>query len=85
MKLRALTTEGEHREVLAEIDRLFLSAPGTREGDRLHLLTLLVESYEAQHHPVPPPDPVAALEYYLESRGLSHQDKEDQPMLAPGL
>jgi HTH-type transcriptional regulator / antitoxin HigA len=30
----------------------------------------LVQLYEAQHYPIPKPNPIAALEYYLESRGL---------------
>lgn len=76
MELRPLKTEAEHREALAEIDRLFDAQPGTPEEDRLDLLTLLVEAYEAQHHPILPPDPVAALEYYIESRGLTPRDLE---------
>jgi HTH-type transcriptional regulator/antitoxin HigA len=48
----------------------------TPEGDHLDILALLVEDYEEHHHPIPPPNPVAALEYYMESRGLSRRDLE---------
>ena len=35
----------------------------------------LVEAYEARHFPIAEPDdPVAVLEYYLESRGLTRTD-----------
>ena len=48
----------------------------TPEGDRLDILALLVEAYEEQHYPIPDPDPVAALEYYMDSRGLTRRDLE---------
>jgi len=76
MQLRSLKTETDYKEALAEIDQLFEAAPETLEGDRLDILTLLVEAYEQQHHPILPPDPVVALEYYMESRGLSRRDLE---------
>ena len=50
--------------------------PGTPEGDRLEVLSTLVEAYERRHHPMSPPDPVDALLYHLESRGLSRRDLE---------
>ena len=74
--LRSLKTEEDHQQALAEIERLFDAVPDTAEGDRLDVLTLLVEAYEEKHHPIPPPDPIAALEYHLESRGLSRRDLE---------
>jgi len=76
MIVRTLKTETDYKEALAEIDRLFDAAPETPDGDCLDVLTLLVEAYEEQHYPIPPPDPVAALEYYMESRGLSRRDLE---------
>ena len=42
----------------------------------LDVLTTLVEAYEAQHYPIPEPDPVEAIKYYMESRGLSRADLE---------
>ena len=38
--------------------------------------TTLVEAYEAHHYPIPEPDPVEAIKYYMESRGLSRADLE---------
>ncbi len=74
--LRSLKSETDYKEALAEIERLFDAAPETDEGDRLDVLALLVEAYEEQHHPILPPEPVVALEYYMESRGLSRRDLE---------
>jgi HTH-type transcriptional regulator/antitoxin HigA len=40
------------------------------------VLVTLVEAYEAQHYSIPAPDPVEAIKYYMESRGLSRGDLE---------
>jgi hypothetical protein len=42
----------------------------------LDVFTTLVEAYEAHHYPIPEPDPVEAIKYYMESRGLSRADLE---------
>jgi HTH-type transcriptional regulator / antitoxin HigA len=36
----------------------------------------LVEAYERKNHPIPPPDPIDAIKYWMESRGLSRRDLE---------
>ena len=38
------------------------------------MLTVLVDDYEAKHHPISPPEPIAAIEFVLEQRGLSRKD-----------
>ena len=76
MNIKPIRTKADHRAALAEIDRLFGAAPGTLEGDRLDVLTTLVEAYETQHEPIPVPDPIEAILYYMESRGLSRRDLE---------
>ncbi len=35
-----------------------------------------LRSYEQRHYPIEAPEPVEAILYYLESRGLSWQDLE---------
>ncbi len=74
MELRPLKTEADYQEALAEIERLFDAPPHSPEADRLEILTTLVEVYEQKHHPIEVPDPISAIIYHLESRGLSAQD-----------
>ena len=81
MSLRPIRTEADYDRALADIENLFGAQPDTLDGDRLEVLTTLVEAYERQHHPVLPPDPVEALLYHLESRGLTPRDLE--PYLGP--
>jgi antitoxin component HigA of HigAB toxin-antitoxin module len=40
------------------------------------VLTTLVEAYEEQHYSIPAPDPIDAIMYHMESRGLARHDLE---------
>jgi predicted nuclease of predicted toxin-antitoxin system len=70
MDIQPIRTEADHETALAEIERLFDAAPNTPENDRLDVSTTLVEAYEMRHYPIPEPDPVEAIKYYMESRGV---------------
>ena len=76
MDIKPIRTQRDYKAALAEIERLFDAKPGTPDGDRLEVLATLVEAYEQQHYPMLPPDPVEAIVYFMESRGLSRKDFE---------
>ena len=76
MDIRPIKTEAEYQAALQEIERLFDSLPNTSEGDRLEVLTTLIEAYEEKHCGIPSPDPIESILYYIESRGLSRSDLE---------
>ena len=76
MEIRPIKTEADYEAALEEIERLFDAAPDTPEGDRLEVLTTLVEAYEEKHYAIPLPDPVEAIQYHMESRGLTRRDLE---------
>jgi HTH-type transcriptional regulator/antitoxin HigA len=76
MEIRPIKTEADYETALAEIEALFEAEPGTPAGDRLEVLTTLVEAYEDEHYSIPTPDPIEAIRYYMESRGLVRRDLE---------
>ena len=76
MQIRPIKTKADHRAALREIEHLIEAKPGTSAGDRLEVLTTLVERYESKHEPVAPSNPVDALLYHMESRGLTRRDLE---------
>jgi HTH-type transcriptional regulator/antitoxin HigA len=76
MDIRPIRTETDYQAALAAIERLFGAEPGTPAGDTLDVLTTLVEQYENIHAPIPCPDPIEAIKYHMESRGLSRRDLE---------
>ena len=48
--------------------------PGTVDDTEFGLLMLMCDRYESEHHTVPPPDPVATIEFALDQRGLTTVD-----------
>jgi HTH-type transcriptional regulator/antitoxin HigA len=76
MDIRPIKTEADYEAALREIEDLFNAEPGTSKGDRLDILITLVEAYEDEHFDIPAPDPVEAILYYMESRGLTRADLE---------
>ncbi len=76
IEVKPIKTQADYEKALVEIEQLFEAKPGTAEADRLDILSTLVEAYEDRHYPMPLPDPVEAIFYYLESRGLSRRDLE---------
>jgi len=76
MEIRPVKTEGDYSAALVEIERLWGAKIDTPEGDRLDVLMTLVDAYEAEHHPIYPPSPAAAIQFALEARGLTPRDLE---------
>lgn len=76
MEIKPIKTEADYRAALQEVDDLFDSVPNTPEGDRLEVLTTLLDAYEEKHYCIPTPDPIEAILYCMESRGLSRGDLE---------
>jgi HTH-type transcriptional regulator/antitoxin HigA len=76
MDIRPIRTDEEYRAALKEIERLWDAGIGSIEGDYVDVLTTLVEAYEAKHYPVPAPDPIAAIHFMMEQKGLTRRDLE---------
>jgi HTH-type transcriptional regulator/antitoxin HigA len=76
MEIKPIKTEADYEATLEEIERLFEAKLDTAEADRLEVLTTLVEAYEEKHYTFPLPDPIEAILYHMESRGLSRHDLE---------
>ena len=76
MKIRPIKSERDYEEVLSRIEQLMDSKAGTRPGDELDILSALVVSYEAMHHPIFPPDPVEAIKFRMDQLGMTRKDLE---------
>lgn len=74
--VRPVRTEEDYDAALEEIGRLMTARTGTPDGDRLDVLSTLVEAYEAEHYPIDAPDPIALLEFAMEQRGAERADLE---------
>lgn len=78
MEIRPIHSELDYRNTLREVSLLVEMDPdvGTPEGDRLDVLVTLIQAYEAKHWPMPAPDPIEAIKFKMEQRGLSIKDLE---------
>jgi HTH-type transcriptional regulator/antitoxin HigA len=74
--LRVIKTKVEYETALGEIARLAAGDPrvGGTDGDRLELLTLLVEDYEERVVPKERPRPIEAVRFRMDQLGLSQKD-----------
>ena len=76
MNIKPIKTEADYRAVLKEIEGLMTAKLDTPEGDRLDVLTTLVEAYERDHYPLDLPDPVEAIKFRMEQQNLTVKDLE---------
>ena len=74
--IKPIRNEADYDLALQDIDRCLDAAAGSPERDRLEVLTVLVDDFEAKHHSISPPDPIAAIEFVREQLGLSRKDLE---------
>jgi HTH-type transcriptional regulator/antitoxin HigA len=74
MQITPIKSERDHRRTLKEIERLMDARKNTPEGDRLDVLVTLIEAWEDEHHPIEAPDPVEAIRFAMEQRGVTRRD-----------
>ncbi len=79
MDIRPIKTDADYRAALNDIENLMMAEPDTIEGEKLEILVTLVEAYEAKHFPMDLPDPVEAIKFEMERKGLTVKDLE--PMI----
>lgn len=74
--MNSINSELEYKSALREMEELIDSnvLTGTIEGDRLNVLSLLVEDYERKLFEANAPDPVEAIKFRMEQMNLSQRD-----------
>jgi HTH-type transcriptional regulator / antitoxin HigA len=73
MLIKPIKSEADHAAALREIERLWGADEGPAGGDRLEVLTTLVEAYEQAHFPIAAPNPIEAIKFRLEQRGADQK------------
>lgn len=74
MTPKVIKSKTQYERTMARVDEIFDAKPGTREGDELELLLLLVEKYEEEHFPIGLPDPIAAIRFRMDQEKLKPKD-----------
>src|SRR5713101_5430749 len=73
MEIKPIRNAKDHHRAPREIERLWRTARGTPESDRLEVLITLVDAYERTHHPIDPPNPIDAIRFRLEQQQLDQR------------
>ena len=76
MNLKPIRNKTHYNQALERINELWGAKRNTAKGDELDVLMLLVEKYEEEHYPIPPSDPVEAIKFLMEQKGLTRKDLE---------
>lgn len=79
MDIKPIKTDADYRATLKEIETLMVAEPDSAEGEKLNVMVTLIEAYEARHFPLDLPDPVEAIKFEMEKKGLTVKDLE--PMI----
>lgn len=74
MILKILKTKEDYEAALIRLEAIFDSKKGEDTADELELLSLLLENYENQQHPIDLPDPIEAIKFRMDQLGYKQKD-----------
>ena len=74
MDIHPIKNARDHSRALKRVEKLWGARSGTPAAEELEVLATLIDSYEAKHHPIDPPDPIDAILFRMEQMGLSRAD-----------
>ena len=74
MEIRPIKTKADYRAALKEVEALMAAEPNSPAGERLDVLVTLIEAYENKHYRFDLPDPVEAIKFRMEQKGMTPKD-----------
>lgn len=74
MNVKPIKTEQDYIEALERLEVIFDAKTGTKEGDELEILGILLEKYENENFPIELPDPIEAIKFRMEQLNYSQND-----------
>ena len=76
MEIKAIKNDKDYKEALAYVESLIDKGveKGSVEAEKLEVFVTLIQDYESKMFPATLPDPIDALEFVMEQRGLSQED-----------
>jgi HTH-type transcriptional regulator / antitoxin HigA len=74
MEWKLIKTEKDYQKALKRLDSIFDAKKGSKEGDELDLLSLLIDNYEKEKYAIDLPDPIEAIKFRMEQLGYKQKD-----------
>ncbi len=74
MTLKIIKTEKDYQNALKRLELIFDAKKGSKDGDELELLSLLIDNYEKERYAIDFPDPIEAIKFRMEQLGYKQKD-----------
>lgn len=74
MTLKVIKTQKDYQEALQRLELIFDAKKGSKEGDELEVLAILLDNYEKEKHKITSPDPIEAIKFRMEQLGYKQKD-----------
>ena len=74
MNISPIRNENDYQKALERLEVIFDSKKGSKEGDELEILSILIDRYENETSPIDLPDPIEAIKFRMEQMGMKQKD-----------
>jgi HTH-type transcriptional regulator/antitoxin HigA len=74
MEIKPIRTDKDYQKALKRLDAIFDSKQGSKDGDELEILGILIDQYENERFPIDLPDPIEAIKFRMEQLGYNQSD-----------
>jgi HTH-type transcriptional regulator/antitoxin HigA len=74
MNISPIKNEIDYTKALHRLEAIFDAKKGTKKGDELEILSILIDKYENDTFSIGFPDPIEAIKFRMEQMGLKQKD-----------
>ncbi|HEX5153557.1 MAG TPA: helix-turn-helix domain-containing protein [Parafilimonas sp.] len=74
MTIKPIKTKKDYNQALARLENIFDAKKGSKDGDELEVLSILIDNYENENFPIGLPDPIEAIKFRMEQLGYNQAD-----------
>lgn len=74
MEIKPIKTSKDLKLAIERLELIFDAKKGSKEGDELEVLTILIDQYENEHFAIGLPDPIEAILFRMEQKGYNQND-----------
>lgn len=74
MTIKPIKSKKDYQAALTRLEQIFDAKPGTKDGDEVEILGILIEKYEQDRYAIDYPDPIEAIKFRMEQLGYTQND-----------
>ena len=74
MNIAPIKNKVDYQKALDRLEIIFDAKKGSKLGDELEILSILIDQYENENFPIDLPDPIEAIKFRMEQMGLKQKD-----------